>query len=188
MQDTISSLLDAADRGEPLAADALFAALYTELHQMAKRELAKNGAPTSLGASTLLHQTYLDIAGRDAPLFPDRVRFMMYAGRVMRGVVIDHVRRRHALKRGGRIEITAIRTDAAENLIDEPELTRLSDALDELAHLDAGLAQVVDLKYFCGFSFAEIAAMRNVSERTVQREWEKARIFLHRSIRADLTV
>jgi len=111
---------------------------------------------------------------------------MGYAARVMRGVIIDHARSKHALKRGGKIEITAIDTDVADSPADEGELLRISEALDELARVDAALSQVVDLKFFCGFSFAEIAAMRGVSERTVQRQWEKARIYLHRNIRGDL--
>jgi RNA polymerase sigma factor (TIGR02999 family) len=186
MESTISSLMEAADRGEASAADALFSALYSELHRLARQELARHGAPASLGATTLLHQAYIDIAARDGLQFPDRPRFMGYAARVMRGVIIDHARSKHALKRGGMIEITAIDTNVADSPADEGELLRISEALDELARVDAALSQVVDLKFFCGFSFAEIAAMRGVSERTVQRQWEKARIYLHHSIRGDL--
>jgi len=187
MEPTISSLIDAADRDEPRAADALFAALYRELHRMARHELGRRGAPVSLGATTLLPKAYIDIAARDGASFPDRARFLGYAARVMRGLILEHVRSRRAVKRGGRIHITAIDTEPGEAAIDVPGLTRMSDALDELAGIDAGLAQVVDLKFFCGFSFAEIAAMRGVAERTVQRQWEKARIYLHRSLRGDPT-
>ena len=163
---------------------ALFSALYDDLHRLARRELARNGSAMSLGVTTLLHEAYLDIAGRDAAAFPDRNRFMGYAARVMRGLIIDHVRSGHAQKRGGQFEITSIRTDVAEAIAGGPDLGPLSDALDELATVDARLARIVDLKFFCGFSFAEIAGMRNVSERTVQRHWEKARIYLHRSMKA----
>jgi len=90
---------------------------------------------------------------------------MEYAGRVMRGVV---------------------KTDFFENSVDPKELSSISDALDQLAKVEPELAELVDLKFFCGFSFAEIAALRNLSERPVQRSWEKARMYLHRSIRADL--
>src|SRR5437899_2694682 len=101
MAPSISSLIEAADRGEHSAVDKLFTALYSELRRIAKRELARHGAPVSLGATTVLHQAYIDIAGRDGPSFPDRARFMGYAARVMRGVIIDHARSRRALKRGG---------------------------------------------------------------------------------------
>jgi RNA polymerase sigma factor (TIGR02999 family) len=181
---TISSLVTSAERGDRGAAEALFAALYSELHRLAKRELARRGAGVSLGVTTLLHEAYLDMSARDAGSFPDRPRFMGYAARVMRGLIIDHARSRRAQKRGGEFELTSLGTEAAEQAVDAPELTRIGDALDELAQVDPSLAQIVDLKFFCGFSFAEIAAMRGVSERTVQRNWEKARIYLHRTLRA----
>lgn len=188
MGSAISSLIGAAERGDRPAAEALFAALYSELHRLAKRELARPGLPVSLSATTLLHEAYLDMAGRDGPSFPDRARFMGYAARVMRGLVIDHARERHAQKRGGLFEITSLDTAAMENAVDHRELVQISDALDELVKLEPALAEVVDLKFFCGFSFAEIAAMRDISERTVQRSWEKARIYLHRKIRPDLSL
>ncbi len=178
----IASLFDAAERGDPAAADALFSVLYAELHGLARRELARRGNAASIGVTTLLHEAYLDIASRDNRFFPDRARFMGYASRVMRGLIIDHVRRRHATKRGGEFHITSFRADVSEKAADQRDLTRISDALDALMKTDPSLAQVVDLKFFCGFSFAEIAALDGVSERTVQRKWEKARIYLHRSI------
>jgi len=164
----------------------LFETLYTELHRLARRELGRHGVPVSLGATTLLHEAYLEMAGQSSATFPDPARFMTYASRVMRSVIIDHARRNCAQKRGGLLEITSIENVAQQNALDHRELTRLSDALDELGKSDPDLTEVVDLKFFCGFSFAEIAAMYGLSERTVQRRWDKARIYLHRSIRADL--
>jgi len=184
----ISALIDAAERGEGSASEALFRALYDELHRLARRELAQRGAGASLGVTTLLHEAYLDMADRTGPSFPDQARFMSYAARVMRGLIIDNVRSGRAGKRGGQFEITALDTKAAESAGEEAELTRISDALDELAKVDRSLAEIVDLKFFCGFSFVELAAMRGVSERTVQRQWEKARIYLHRSIRSESTI
>jgi RNA polymerase sigma factor (TIGR02999 family) len=177
--------MEAAQRGSKPAADALFSALYAELRRLANHELARHGAPMTLSATTLLHKAYIEIAGRDGALFPDRNRFMGYAARVMRGLIIDHARSRQAQKRGGQFEITAHGAEV-EDAVGSEELTPISDALDELAQAEPALAEVVDLKFFCGFSFAEIAAMRDVSERTVQRQWVKARIYLHRTIRADL--
>lgn len=183
MERSIEELIVEAEGGSRPAAEALFSALYAELHRMARRELARHGAPQSLGATTLLHEAYLDMSARGGPTFPDRARFMGYAARVMRGLIIDHARRRHAQKRGGLFHLTTLDTGVQEDQIDDRELTRISDALDELAETDPSLAEIVDLKFFCGFSFAEIAAMRGVAERTVQRAWEKARIYLYRSIR-----
>jgi RNA polymerase sigma factor (TIGR02999 family) len=179
---SLQSLIAAAQRGETSAAHELFDALYTELHRLAERQLSRQGA-ASLGVTTLLHEAYLDIAGRAGGSFPDQARFMGYAAHVMRGLIIDHARRGHAQKRGGQFEITSLDTQVAENAVDAKELAQISDALDELAKIDPSLAEVVDLKFFCGLTFAEIAAIRGVSERTVQRNWEKARVYLHRSIR-----
>jgi RNA polymerase sigma factor (TIGR02999 family) len=133
--------------------------------------------------TTLLHEAYLEMAARDGPSFPDQARFMGYAARVMRGLIIDHARSRRAQKRGGQFEFTTLVTGVGEIAADPGELTRISEALDELARVDASLAQIVDLKFFCGLSLVEIAALRGVSERTAQRSWEKARLYLHRAIR-----
>jgi len=181
MEPTISELMAAVERGERSASEALFSALYSELHRLAKSQLARHGFPSSLGATTLLHEAYLDIAGRD-PSFPDRARFMGYAARVMRGLIIDHARSRHAQKRGGQFELTTFDTGVHGSPVDDRELSRVGEALDRLAETDRALAEIVDLKFFCGFSFAEIAAMRGVSERTANRMWEKARIYLYREM------
>lgn len=178
---TLTSLIASAEGGDPEAAGALFAALYAELHRLAERELARRGGGVTIGATTLLHEAYLDISRRDGLVFPDRARFMGYAARVMRGLIVDYARRRQAVKRGALFEITS-ETDIVDQASDAHELKRISDALDELAAVDPALAEVVDLKFFCGFSFSEIAAMRAVSERTVQRAWEKARIYLHHAL------
>jgi RNA polymerase sigma factor (TIGR02999 family) len=166
----------------------LFSTLYSELHRLARREIAKRGVSPGLSVTTLLHEAYLDMSARDGASFPDEARFMGYAARVMRGLIIDHARSRHALKRGGEFEITSLETEGVEGPADPRELSSISDSLDQLAKVDPELAQLVDLKFFCGFSFAEISALQKLSERTVQRRWEKARIYLHRSIRADLPI
>ncbi len=186
---SLSALVEAAERGDGSATNELFSALYSELHRLARRELFRHGAPISISAGTLLHQAYLDMAARngDGPRFPDQGRFMAYAARVMRGLIIDHVRSRCARKRGGEFEITSLAQDMEGVGADGTELARISEALDELAKLDPGLAQVVDLKFFCGFSFEEIAEMHGLSQRTVRRKWEKARLYLYESISADLS-
>jgi RNA polymerase sigma factor (TIGR02999 family) len=185
MNSALSTLVASAEHGDRAAADTLFATLYDELHRMARRELSRRGGGVTLGATTLLHEAYLDISDRERAAFPDRNRFMAYASRVMRGLIIDYARRRQAQKRGGEFEITSITTDTAGPATSADELSRVSEALDELETTDPRLARIVDLKFFCGFSFIEIASMMSVSERTVQRDWEKARIYLHRVLRSD---
>jgi RNA polymerase sigma factor (TIGR02999 family) len=185
VEPTLSLLIQAAEHGDQSAADALFTTLYSELHRMARRELARQGVHVSLGVTTLLHQAYIEMAAKDGNSFPDRSRFMGYASRVMRGLIIDHARSRNALKRGGQFHITSSGTDVAEPA-DDRELARIGEALDELAKAEPSLAEIVDMKFFCGLTFVEIAAMKGISERTAQRQWEKARIYLHRKIAVDL--
>jgi RNA polymerase sigma factor (TIGR02999 family) len=162
----------------------LFSTLYSELHRLARRQLAGQFIPGRLGATTLLHEAYLNMA--KGASFPDRPHFMAYAARVMRGLIIDHARARNSAKKGGRYHITAVTLDNLEANLESPvnarELGLINDALEELTTVEPELATLVDLKFFCGFSFAEIGAMQNTSERTVQRKWEKARIYLHQSI------
>jgi RNA polymerase sigma factor (TIGR02999 family) len=182
MQSTVSTLLASAEHGDAEAASALFTALYTDLRKLASYELSRRGGGLTLTATALLHEAYLDMSKRGA-VFVDRARFMAYASRVMRGLIIDYARNRRAQKRGGQFEMTTLETDSGDCGVNSVELTAMSDALDELASVDPSLAEVVDLKFFCGFSFSEIAGMRGVSERTVQRQWDKARIYLHAALR-----
>jgi len=182
--DTLTTTFAAAQTGDPKAAGELFSSLYRELHRLARRQLHANASGLTLGATTLLHEAYLDISGRGAA-FPDRARFFAYAARAMRGLIIDYVRERQALKRGGEFHLTSLDTKIADAVpaADGQELTQLGDALDELSLVEPALAELVELKFFCGFSFIEIAAMRGVSERTVQRDWNKARLYLHEVLR-----
>jgi RNA polymerase sigma factor (TIGR02999 family) len=178
---TIASLIASAESGDPSAADALFTALYSELHRLASRQLGGRSNLT-LGTTTLLHEAYLNIARAGAE-FPDRGRFMAYASRVMRRLVIDYARRRQAQKRGGGFQITSMDREPEAPVADAAELERIGAALEDLAAADPQLAELVDLKFFGGFSLPEIAAMRGVTPRTAQRQWEKARLYLHDAIR-----
>jgi len=180
---TISGLIASADHGDHAASDVLFAALYEELHELARRQLAR-GPGATLGTTTLLHEAYLNISGREGAHFPDRSRFMGYAAKVMRGLIIDYARSGRALKRGGSFEITTLEDDVEAPRADADELEKIGAALDELAASDPALAELVDLKFFAGFTLAEIGQMRGVSERTVQRQWERARTYLYGSVRS----
>jgi RNA polymerase sigma factor (TIGR02999 family) len=161
------------------ANDQLFASLYDELRKLAERQLRRNAGVT-ISPTTLLHEAYLGMSGAGA-VFPDRDRFLGYAARVMRGLIIDFVRERRAVKHGSAFHITQLPTDIAE--VSASELSSLSDALDELSAHEARLAEVVDLRYFCGFTLEEIAAQRGASVRTVGRDWEKARAILFKQLK-----
>lgn len=161
--------------------ERLFASLYAELRRLADCKLRQYpGMPVS--PTTLVHEAYVNLAGREGTSFSDHARFLSYAARAMRGLLVDFARRNQALKRGAGLEITQLDTQIDAPPADGVQLERLAGALDDLAQVDPRLAEVVDLKYFCGFSFAEIAALRGISERTVQRDWEKARLILYRQV------
>ena len=182
--DRLAEALASVDRDGPQRAAELFPLLYGELHRVAQRQLQRNGGMGALGATSLLHEAYLNLCGRTEP-FLDRARFFAYAARAMRGLIIDYVRARCAVKRGGEFHITSLSTegDAPEAAVHELEV--LGDALLELGEVEPELAELVDLKFFCGFSFEEIAAMRSVSRRTLYRDWSRARIFLRGALAED---
>jgi RNA polymerase sigma factor (TIGR02999 family) len=183
----LNHLVQSAERGDSGARQQLFAVLYDDLHRIAQRELRRRGGALTLTPTTVLHEAYLEISGRNAVAFPDRAHFLAYAVRVMRGLIIDYARTRRAQKRGGGFEITSLPTEVPEHIVDDRELAQIGDAVDALRTVDHDLAELVELKFFCGFSFAEIAALREISERTVQRDWDKARTLLHRSLRGTET-
>lgn len=188
MHEDLPTLVRLAEGGNADASHQLFAALYDELHQVARRQIAKSGGLGTLGTTTLLHDAYLSMAGRDAAQFVDRTHFMAYAARAMRGLIIDYSRREQAVKRGGEFHITGSLSSAdiaAPRTGGDTDLEQLSDALEQLNAIDAALVQLVDLHFFSGFALVEIAAMRNVSERTIQRDWRKARTLLRQFMRVD---
>ncbi|MEO8029976.1 MAG: ECF-type sigma factor [Gemmatimonadota bacterium] len=174
----------AAPDATPVTTDAFFALLYRELHQLAERQLRRQGSGVTLGATTLLHELYLNLADRTKAQFPDRPRFLGYASRAMRGLIIDYARRRKATKRGGEFQLLPLEEERAQEQASEgTDLEELGDAIDQLATVDPRLAELVDLHFFCGLTFTEIASLRDVSLRTVLRDWRKARMVLHRELR-----
>jgi RNA polymerase sigma factor (TIGR02999 family) len=162
--------------------EALFTSLYKDLRRLARREVRRNGAHDVLGTGTLVHEAWLDISKRPSLDFDEPGRFLAYAARTMRGLVIDRVRSRYAQKRGGDMIITSLDTLNADQVMQPEALEGIGEALEELEAVDPDLAHVVDLKFFCGFTLAEVARMQGVSERTVQRQWEKARLLLQRAL------
>jgi RNA polymerase sigma factor (TIGR02999 family) len=180
----LEALFRRAEGTDPAAAGEIFALLYDELHRLAERQLRRSDQALTLGTTTLVHEAYLSMAARSGADFPDRARFFGYAARAMRGLIIDYARRRCAVKRGRLLEITLQEEDATNPAALEAttDLTALGAALEDLTGLDPALAELVDLHYFAGFALVEIAELRGVAERTVQRDWRKARLLLHRSL------
>jgi len=188
LDQNLLSLMEAVEKGDTSAAQPLFATLYSELRRLAKCELARHQGSVTISPTTLLHEAYLSMLGKNDQDFPDRARFMGYAARAMRTFIIDHARERRAQKRGGLFEITSFDTQADLHSANYQEVSQIGEALENLAKIEPDLAEIVDLKFFCGFTFSEIGALRGVSERTVQRNWERARLYLHDQIRTDISL
>jgi RNA polymerase sigma factor (TIGR02999 family) len=165
--------------GEGRVGDPYFSLLYKELHRLATRELRRSSGLT-LSPATLVHETFLNVSLRESAELVDRPRFMAYASRAMRGLVIEYLRRGGAQKRGRGFEIVSLSEELEPETHSDVEVERLREALDVLGSQEPRLAQCVDLKFFCGFSFREIAELWDVSERTVLRDWDKARLLLSR--------
>ena len=181
---SISDLFDATDRGDPVAARALFAALYDELHELAARQLRKSGGDITLGTTTLLHEAYLKVAARERESALDRNRFLAYSSQVFRGLVIDYIRARRARKRGGDFEITLLGDSDPGGGVesDDGDLEPLAKGLEQLAEIDPQLSRLVDLHVFGGFTLKEVAALQGWSLRTTERNWQQARLLLRRLI------
>ncbi len=175
----ITTLLQAAGGGDPRAADQVMALLYADLQRLAHGRLRRSGDLTMLDTTSLVHESYLRMQRSGELAFPDRKHFLSYAARVMHAIVIDLVRARQADRRGGGAMHITLNTEVGESVSrPDDEVLRVHEALQELAAAEPRLAQVVEMRYFGGLSEAEIAEALEVTERTVQRDWQKARLFL----------
>ena len=178
----ITRWLDAARGGDRSALDRVLGTLYNELHSMARRQLAGQYGQT-LDATALVHEAYLKLIGRRDVQFDDRAHFFAYAASAMRSVVVDYARQRLAQKRGGDLHrVTELPDDVEGGLRLDEDMLGLDTALTKLAAVDAKLAQVVELRYFAGLSEQEIAELMKRSERSIRRDWQKARMFLLASL------
>ncbi|MFT3664092.1 ECF-type sigma factor [Piscinibacter sp.] len=168
------------ESGEPAAsADVLFAQLYHELRRLARSRLAGGGRHTLLDTSALVHEAFMRMQREGLVALADREHFLAYAAKTMRSVVIDFVRRRRALRRGGDVEHITLDTRAGEMLgTRDDEILEVHEALQTLAQVDARLVSVVEMRYFAGLTDLEIAAALGVTDRTVRRDWERARLLL----------
>ncbi len=181
----ITRMLGAARGGDRSALDNVLATLYQELHSMARRQLAGQHGHT-LDATALVHEAYIKLIGRREAQFDDRAHFFAYAASAMRSVVVDYARQRLAQKRGGDLHrVTDLPEDLEGGVRLDEETLGLDTALTRLAEVDQRLAQVVELRYFGGLSELEIAGLLDRSERSIRRDWQKARMFLLASLKDD---
>lgn len=178
----ITQWLDAARGGDRGALDRVLSTLYNELHSMARRQLAGQYGQT-LDATALVNEAYLKLIHRRDVQFDDRAHFFAYAASAMRSVVVDYARQRLAQKRGGDLHrVTELPDDVEGGLRLDEDMLALDTALTKLAGVDVKLAQVVELRYFAGLSEQEIAELMKRSERSIRRDWQKARMFLLASL------
>lgn len=174
-----SELIRRVNAGETGAQDALFAAAYDELRKLARSRLRDGGRNTMLDTTALVHESYLRFVNGGRLRSEDRRAFFAYASRVMRSVIVDAVRERQAQRRGGDLQRLTLNTQVVDNLpAGEDELLRVHEALAALAVAEPRLAEVVEMRYFGGYSEQEVADALSLSDRTVRREWDKARLLL----------
>lgn len=184
MSTEITQLLRAASLGDAQAADQAVALLYADLRRIAARRMQQSGELTLLDATALVHESYLKLQRAAGLDFADRKHFLAYAAKVMHNIVIDQIRARQAERRGGEQHFLTLNTGIAELAPQhDDEVLRVHEALQELAALEPRLAQVVEMRYFAGLTEAEIAEALDITERTVQRDWAKARLFLSMSLK-----
>jgi RNA polymerase sigma factor (TIGR02999 family) len=179
MDDPIAALVQRANAGEPGAQDALFAAAYDELRRLARARLRDGGRSTVLDTHALVHESYLRVLRGRELRAQTRQAFFAYASAVMRSVIVDTVRERQALRRGGDLARCTLDTGVADALpTGEDDVLHVHEALLQLAQVEPRLAQVVEMRYFGGYADEEIAAALGVTDRTVRRDWDKARRLL----------
>lgn len=179
-----TGIIDGAERGDANSIDALFAAAYHELRKLARNRLRGGGRNTVLDTTSLVHESYLRLAAAGQVRAEDRAHFLRYAACAMRSVIVDLARQRQSSRRGGaagRITLTTGVGAAAGT--GERQILRVHDAIGELARYDARMAQVVEMRYFGGLTEAEIAEALEVTDRTVRRDWEKARLWLSEALK-----
>jgi RNA polymerase sigma factor (TIGR02999 family) len=175
----ITTLLAAVRNGDKFAAASAFSLLYDDLRRLARSRLRQHQQFTLLDTTALVHESYLKLVGVESLPIEDRKHFFTYASTVMRSVIVDFARARAAERRGGDADHVVLDTSLSEKLgMPEDDVVRVHEALEVLAQADATLAQIVEMRYFGGLTEAEIADSLGISERTVRRNWEKAKMFL----------
>lgn len=180
--DDITQLLRAANAGDRAAADHLFSLMYDELKGLARRSLRSTGRPLELNTTMLVHESFLKLTQGAGCTPAERLAFYSYMGKVMRSVALDAVRESRARKRGGDQVFVELTTGVAERPLDGAQLRGLDDALNTLASLAPDLKELVELRYFAGLTVAEVSELTGKSVRSVEREWEKARLLLRQLI------
>ena len=177
--DSITELIERANEGDKDALNRLFAGLYAELHTLARSRVHRTTPITLLDTTALLHESYLRLTKLGTLKVTSRAHFLAYAARAMRSIIVDFGRQRLAERRGGGAPEVPLDTESAQSISSgEEEVLRVHEALEELATVDERVVRVVEMRYFGGLTEEDIAEALGVTTRTVQRDWEKARLLL----------
>lgn len=179
---SITDLIRSTSEGDGAARQRLFAAAYDDLRSLARHRLTNHSRGLMLDTTSLVHESFLRFASAHPLSLADRRHFLRYCANVMRSVIVDCVRERMAECRGGRAIHVTLTTDSGGSCEAETEILRIHEALSELGTLDPRIAQVVEMRYFAGMTEREIADALGVTDRTVRRDWEKARLVLARAL------
>ena len=176
----VTELLRAASGGDPTASDRLFTLLYADLKRLAHASLRKRGGSGELNTTMLVHESFLRLAALETCTLADKRAFYAYVSKVMRSVVLDAVRERQAVKRGGDQVFVTLTTGVAEQAVEGAQLIAIDEALTALGNLAPDLKDLVEMRYFGGLTTAEISKILGKSARTVERDWQKGRLLLRR--------
>jgi RNA polymerase sigma factor (TIGR02999 family) len=180
----ITALIARASGGDRAAVDAIFEKLYPELRRIAHARLTRHVRDTVLDTTVLVHECYLKFVQAERLSPTDRAHFLAYSASAMRSIIVDFARARTAERRGGDAAHLTLNTQLADSLpAGEEEILRVDEALADIAKLEPRLAQVVEMRYFGGLNDLEIAAALGVTDRTVRRDWDKARLLLAAALR-----
>jgi len=180
----ITVLIERAREGDGSALSSLFERLYPELRRIAHTRLRRGFPDPELGTTALVHECYLKLCDTQRLSASNQAHFMGYVATAMRSIVVDIARNRASARRGGDVLHVTLDDDQAQaDAAGEDEILRVHEALQDLAELEPRLVRLVEMRYFSGLGDAEIAAALDVTDRTVRRDWQKARVLLAAALR-----
>lgn len=184
---SLTDLILRAQSGDDAAVREVFDTTYQDLHKLARARLASGGRGTLLDTTALVHESFLRFVNTGRVAIADRQHFMRYASHVMRSVIVDMARASRRERRGGGVKPVTLNTEIGDGIFDEgsdaeEQIINVHEALEELNSIDPRIVQVVEMRYFAGMTEAEIATVLGVTDRTVRRDWEKARLLLAKAL------
>jgi RNA polymerase sigma factor (TIGR02999 family) len=182
MSGSVTHLLRRWGAGDTVAESELYSQIYAELRRLAGHYMRNEAAGATLQPTALVHEVYVRLAGGKAAEWQDRGHLLALASRAMRRLLVDRARARHAAKRGGDFRHTTLAGDVAAEESNRAELLAVHEALERLEAIEPRQSQIVEMRYFAGFSFEETADALGISVRTAKRDWDLARLWLHREI------